>query len=168
MPNDAASLKEFLGQVEHALDLTEPTALDDGSYVVGLASSQDGLVGLDVDTGQPVQVPWKYPTIDEKPTIINYGSKQLVIPPKPKPAAPAPAPAVTAAMAADLYAAVSPWLPEQLDASTRRIFIAGCLGNPKFYTTWRDRLAAKDHGLPSTPSEGTSKRTKTRQRKVDS
>jgi hypothetical protein len=150
---------------EDAFTPTEPLVLEDECSVVGLAPAKGGPVGLDADTGRPMQLGWKYKSIDEKPVIIHNGRKQTVIPPTPKPP-PAPRPpSVTAAEAVDLYNALHGRLGVAgLDGEVRvrQAFVAGCLADPDFYARCRARLAPEpppDPGRPGPP--------RTRQRIVD-
>jgi hypothetical protein len=76
------ALKNFMELIEKTLDATEPAALDDSCSVAFLAPTDKGLVGLDMDTGSPVRVGWKYKSIHEKPVIIHAGNEQTVIPPR--------------------------------------------------------------------------------------
>lgn len=101
------SIQVGLDIPEGLLVSTEPTVLEDECAVVGLAPAKGGLVGLDADTGRPMQLGWKYKSIDEKPVIIHSGARQTVIPPTPKPAPkPAPKPPANTGEIAAIYAAI--------------------------------------------------------------
>jgi hypothetical protein len=105
MIEKTTALMNFLELVEANLDVTEPAALDDGCSVVCMAPHKGGLVGLDMDTGRPVRVGWRYKDISEKPVIINAGSRQTVILPQQvaAPALPPPSPLVSITAAGALY-----------------------------------------------------------------
>jgi hypothetical protein len=159
------SIQVGLDIPEGVLVSTEPAVLDDECSVVGLAPAKGGMVGLDADTGRPMQLGWKYKSIDEKPVIIHNGARQTVIPPVAKPAPPPPAPKlppVTAAEAGELYNAVHGPV-EATEVGVRRAFVAACLADPAFYTRCRDRLGqaapVEDLGRPGPP--------RVRQRVVD-
>jgi hypothetical protein len=187
MGNESTSLRGFLDLVESRLDVTEPAVLEDCS-VASIGPAQGGLVGLDVDTGRPMRIGWRYKTIEEKPVIINAGAKQTVIPPATPAAAhppiPLPAPAklpappkampegVAAAHA--LYDAMKArYQPAEhetaADAKARQVFVAGCLAQPEFYIKWRDRLAALEQGRADVVRQqpGVRQRPGVRRRIVD-
>jgi hypothetical protein len=180
MSEEITTLRNFLELVEASLDLSEPTALDDDCSVASVSPVKGGLVGLDVDTGRPVHVGWKYKTIDEKPVIINAGGKQTIIPPKPPPP-PEPAHIVDVVMAGALYTEMrarfqpSDYMTE-VDVGAKNAFVKGCLANPEFYMKWRARLAvleAKEkfmcEGQPKSlpPRGGWPSPPRARQRIVD-
>jgi hypothetical protein len=188
MGNESTSLRGFLDLVESRLDVTEPAVLEDCS-VASIGPVQGGLVGLDVDTGRPMRIGWRYKTIEEKPVIINAGAKQTVIPPAapaavhpliPLPAPvklPAPAKALPegAAAAHALYDAMKArYQPAEhetaADAKARQVFVAGCLAQPEFYAKWRDRLDALERGKAEAArqrAEAERQRPVVRQRIVD-
>ena len=143
MPEEK-TLRNFLELVESQLDLTEPMMLDDGTCAVALAPGEGGMVGIDADTGRPMQINWRYKTIDQKPVIINAGNKQTVIPPKPPLPPPPPAHIVDIVMAGALYEAMTTrFRPGEhgADVGAKKAFVQGCLANPDFYMKWQARLA---------------------------
>jgi hypothetical protein len=179
MSDETTPLRDFLELVEASLNLTEPTALDDCS-VASVSPVKGGLVGLDVNTGRPVQVGWKYKTIDEKPVIINAGGKQTIIPPKPAPPPPEPVHIVDVVMAGALYTEMrarfqpSDYMTE-VDVGAKNAFIKGCLTNPSFFVRWRSKLDVlnkaerlkSDQPKPLPPCGGWPSPPRARQRIVD-
>ncbi len=171
---DKTPLRNFLDLVESQLDVTEPVALDDGYCVAGVAPIQGGLVGLDLDTGQPVRVGGHhYKDITEKPVIINTGSKQTIIPPVPPPP-PNTLPVVNTAMAGQLYEDMRTKLKygEYMtanDVETKNCFVVGCIANPSFYVKWRtliDMMKSAEPVVEPAPA-GWPRPPQTRQRIVD-
>jgi hypothetical protein len=103
MASELPALRNFLNLIEAKIDITEPAVMEDDCAVVRLAPAKGGLVGLDADTGRPMRVGWRYPTINEKPVIINMGNKQTVIKPPPPPPPSPPQLPETASEVVDLY-----------------------------------------------------------------
>jgi hypothetical protein len=185
-----STLRNFLDTVEARLDVTEPAVIDNGCAVASIAPSKDGLVGLDVDTGRPMRIGWRYKTIEEKPVIINAGAKQTVIPPAapaPKhPLIPLPPPvkvkaepklSAGAIAANKLFDAMKAKFqpsehPTAADDRARQAFVIGCLEKPEFYQKWKARLdglerAEEDARRPVEPPDDWPLPPRTRQRIVD-
>lgn len=150
------SLKDYFASVEaqlSVLEATEPTALENECSVASVAPVKGGMVGLDLETGRPMQVGWKYKTIDEKPVIINAGATQTIIPPKPPPP-PIQLPAVTSVEAGALYEAMTASKGDFLteaDVQTKSIFVRGCLANPAFFLKWQARYAVMEAAAKFVP-----------------
>ena len=104
MPDELTTLRNVPDLIEAQLDITEPAALDDACPVDSV-SSRLRVPGNQWDIGRLVLVGWRYKTIDQKPVIINAGSKQTVIPPQQvaAPALPPPSPLVSITVAGALY-----------------------------------------------------------------
>ena len=116
----------------------------------GVAPAKAGPVGLDADTGRPMQLAWngKYEGVDEKPVIINAGAMKTVIPPRPAlpwggPPAPPPAPVPSHAMKARFQPAEH---ETEADVRARRAFAKGCLANPAFCAKREARLGLLERG----------------------
>jgi hypothetical protein len=135
--------------VSDALGATEPTVLEEECSVVGVAATKAGPVGLDADTGRPMQLAWdgKYEGVDVKPVIINAGAIKTMIPPRP---APPREPAAGAAAVGPSNAMKARFQPAEheteADVRARRAFAEGCLANPAFYAKREARLGLLERG----------------------